>query len=107
MKECYNCGNWYEKDNSLCPECKSREWIDTEISENPVEFELLDSRKSCPFCGGNSEKLEGVDSSQTRVSYVYIKCTSCGCRTGNFSIYSKNRLETIKDCIEVWNNRIY
>ena len=45
----------------------------------------------CPFCGGEAEARDGSSTTP------YIRCKSCGCRTG-----SSRDMDKLKDA---WNRR--
>lgn len=56
--------------------------------------------KPCPFCGGKA-KLETCLEREynSLIDYYFIRCTSCGCRTGTYPP------EYMHEAAERWNRR--
>ena len=57
--------------------------------------------KPCPFCGGKAKMYAGnllrSDSDNEMIKVLYLRCTSCGAKSGAYT-----RAEMAK---EAWNRR--
>lgn len=64
----------------------------------------MEDLKPCPFCGGSAEIAYRSTILMTRrnkgLQYMYIHCTKCGARSGDF--FWDEKAEMLK----AWNRRV-
>lgn len=75
------------------------------------EIALKKSMKLCPFCGGRpyleTSARAFINGESVRVTYV--RCTSCGARTGRVNITDFGRtshsIDAEREAVAKWNRR--